>query len=76
MKACGSCSKSSKTTSKTKLTISLEIPSKSFAAWTFEDVCDGYSLSITSESEVRTLKPFTDIQAMPLDTDSQKARQD
>ncbi|KAF9148642.1 hypothetical protein BG015_009613 [Linnemannia schmuckeri] len=76
MKAFRRCSKLSETTSKTKLTISLETPSKSFAAWTFEDVCVGYSLSVTSEPEVQALKPFTDIQAMPLDTDFQKARQD
>ncbi|KAF9537561.1 hypothetical protein EC957_007973 [Mortierella hygrophila] len=35
--------KIAKTTSKTKLAISLETPSKSFSAWTFKDVCEEYS---------------------------------
>ncbi|KAG0280903.1 hypothetical protein BGZ95_008075 [Linnemannia exigua] len=61
--------KFAKITSKTKLTISLETPRKSLAAWTFEDVCEEYDL-------LEGIKPFSDIQPMLLDTDFQMATQD
>lgn len=40
--------KIAKTASRTKLKISLETPSKSFAVWTFKDVCEAHSLSEAS----------------------------
>ncbi|KAF9090644.1 hypothetical protein BGX29_011353 [Mortierella sp. GBA35] len=61
-----------KATSKARLTISLETPSKNFSAWTFRDVCDEYDLSKSSDPGVEELPPFTDIQSTPLDSDLQK----
>ncbi|KAG0222430.1 hypothetical protein BGW42_006607 [Actinomortierella wolfii] len=65
-----------RTTMKPRLTISLETPSKSFADWTFKEVCEEYNLSVASEPEVQALRPFTDIQSLPIDTDVQKATQE
>ncbi|KAF9974932.1 hypothetical protein BGZ75_000672, partial [Mortierella antarctica] len=59
-----------KTTSKARLTISLETPSKNFSAWTFKDVCDEYNLAPGStDPGLGDLLPFTDIQAATLDSD-------
>ena len=60
--------KVAKTTSKARLTISLETPSKNFSAWTFKDVCDEYNLSGLSDPGVEVLPPFTDIQCSPLNS--------
>ncbi|KAF9922559.1 hypothetical protein BGZ67_010386 [Mortierella alpina] len=57
-----------KTTSKARLTISLETPSKNFSAWTFKDVCDEYNLSGLSDPGVEVLPPFTNIQSSPLNS--------
>ncbi|KAF9276056.1 hypothetical protein BGZ68_010294 [Mortierella alpina] len=59
-----------KTTSKARLTISLETPSKNFSAWTFKDVCDEYNLAPGStDPGLGDLLPFTDIQAATLDSE-------
>ncbi|KAF9557892.1 hypothetical protein EC968_007406 [Mortierella alpina] len=60
--------KVAKTTSKARLTISLETPSKNFSAWTFKDVCDEYNLSGLSDPGVEVLPPFTDIQSSSLNS--------
>ncbi|KAK3807519.1 MAG: hypothetical protein JOS17DRAFT_571152 [Linnemannia elongata] len=65
-----------KVTSKTKLTISLETPTKSFSAWTFKDVCDEYDLSASSDPGIEVIPPFSDIQSMPLHSDVQIKTQD
>ncbi|KAG0204261.1 hypothetical protein BGX31_003187 [Mortierella sp. GBA43] len=57
-----------KSTSKSKLTISLESPSKNFSAWTFKDVCTEYSLSDAVEPSIAVIPRFTEIQAAPLDS--------
>ncbi|KAK3813832.1 MAG: hypothetical protein JOS17DRAFT_821213 [Linnemannia elongata] len=57
--------KVAKTTSKARLTISLETPSKTFSAWTFKDVCDEYNFSGLSDPGAEVLPPFTDIQSSP-----------
>ncbi|KAF9285636.1 hypothetical protein BGZ68_003681 [Mortierella alpina] len=63
--------KVAKTTSKARLTISLETPSKNFSAWTFKDVCDEYNLAPGStDPDLGDLSPFTDIQAAALDSEA------
>lgn len=54
-----------KTISKSKLTISLETPRKSFTACMFKDVCGEYYLSVASNP-----------QSFPLETDFQLTTQD
>ena len=68
--------KIAKTASKTKLTISLETPSKSFGAWTFKDVCEEYGLSDASDPQLEALPPFDGIQSSLLKSDFEKATQD
>ncbi|KAF8925304.1 hypothetical protein BGZ47_003379 [Haplosporangium gracile] len=68
--------KITKKASKTKLTISLETPSKSFAAWTFKDVCEEYGLSVASDPELEALPLFTNVQSLSLESDFEKATQD
>ncbi|KAI8598300.1 hypothetical protein EDD21DRAFT_191815 [Dissophora ornata] len=63
--------KFAKVTSKTKLTISLETPTKKFSAWTFKDVCAEYYLSDAFDPGFEAISPFTDIQAATLDTEFQ-----
>ncbi|KAF9901744.1 hypothetical protein EC991_005753 [Linnemannia zychae] len=65
-----------KSTSKSKLTISLETPIKDFSAWKFKDVCEDYNLSESSDPGVEVLPPFSDIQSMTLDSDFQSTTQD
>jgi hypothetical protein len=64
--------KITKTASKTKLTVSLETPTKNFSAWTFKDVCDEYNLSESSDPGLAVIPPFTDIEAVALDSDFEK----
>ncbi|KAG0242680.1 hypothetical protein BG011_003271, partial [Mortierella polycephala] len=64
--------KIAKTTSKTKLVISLETPTKKFSAWTFKDVCAEYNLSPTTDPGLDVIPPFTDIKAASLDSDLEK----
>jgi hypothetical protein len=64
--------KIAKTTSKTKLTISLETPTKNFSAWTFKDVCEEYNLSEAYDPGLAVIPPFTDIKAAALDSDFEK----
>ncbi|KAF9536462.1 hypothetical protein EC957_010882 [Mortierella hygrophila] len=66
----------SKATLKSKLTISLETPTKNFSAWTFKDVCDEYNLSASADPGFEVLPPFPDIQSILLDSDFEKATQD
>ncbi|KAF9556637.1 hypothetical protein EC968_008102 [Mortierella alpina] len=55
---------------KTRITISLETPSKNFSARTFKDVCDEYNLAPGStDPGLGDLLPFTDIQAATLDSE-------
>ncbi|KAG0027221.1 hypothetical protein BGZ81_005785 [Podila clonocystis] len=67
--------KITKTTSKTKLVISLETPTKNFSAWTFRDVCAEYNLSPTTDPGLNVIPPFADIEAAPLDSDFEKKMQ-
>ncbi|KAF9948535.1 hypothetical protein BGZ70_002179 [Mortierella alpina] len=64
--------KVAKTTSKARLTISLETPTKSFSLWKFKDVCAEYDLSLSADSGLDVLPPFTDIEAAPLVSEFQK----
>ncbi|KAF9322726.1 hypothetical protein BG006_002104, partial [Podila minutissima] len=64
--------KIAKTTSMTKLTVSLETPTKNFSAWTFKDVCDEYNLSESSDPDLEVIPPFTDVEAVVLDSDFEK----
>ncbi|KAF9177083.1 hypothetical protein BGZ51_009206, partial [Haplosporangium sp. Z 767] len=64
--------KIAKTTSKTKLTILLETPTKSFSAWTFKDVCAEYNLSPASDPGLDVIPSFTGIEAAPLNSDLEK----
>lgn len=64
--------KIAKTNSKTRLTISLETPTKTFSLWTFKDVVSEYNLSESTNVGVEVLPPFTDIQAAPLDSPLEK----
>ncbi|KAF8938614.1 hypothetical protein EDD21DRAFT_411474 [Dissophora ornata] len=64
--------KIAKTTSKTKLTISLETPTKNFSAWTFKDVCTEYDLSLATDPGLDVIPRFTDIKAAPLNSDLEK----
>ncbi|KAG0330642.1 hypothetical protein BG000_011618 [Podila horticola] len=64
--------KIAKTNSKTRLTISLETPTKTFSLWTFKDVISEYNLSESTDVGVEVLPPFTDIQAAPLDSPLEK----
>ncbi|KAG0196577.1 hypothetical protein BGX28_009963 [Mortierella sp. GBA30] len=64
--------KIAKATSKTKLTISLETPTKKFSSWTFKDVCDEYDLAPGStDPSLEDLPPFTGIEAVPLVSDDE-----
>ncbi|KAI8606064.1 hypothetical protein EDD21DRAFT_349408 [Dissophora ornata] len=64
--------KITKITSKTKLTISLGTPTKTFSAWTFKDVCAEYDLTDATDPCIEDLPPFMDIQAATLDTEFQR----
>ncbi|KAF9921611.1 hypothetical protein BGZ67_000357, partial [Mortierella alpina] len=64
--------KVAKTTSKPRLTISLETPTKSFSLWKFKDVCAEYNLSLSADPGLDVLPAFTDIEATPLVSEFQK----
>ncbi|KAG0000724.1 hypothetical protein BGZ80_003480 [Entomortierella chlamydospora] len=55
--------------SKSKLTISLESPSKNFSAWNFKDVCTEYNLSSSSDPDLIVIPPFMGIEPTPWYTD-------
>ncbi|KAF9368981.1 hypothetical protein CPB97_004029, partial [Podila verticillata] len=62
-----------KTTSKTKLTVSLETPTTNFSAWTFKDVCEEYGLVPgTTDPGLEELPPFAGIQTALLESDLEK----
>ena len=67
--------KIAKTTSKTKLVISLETPTKNFSAWTFKDVCSEYNLSPSTDPGLIVIPVFTGIEAAPLNSDFEKKMQ-
>ncbi|KAF9189606.1 hypothetical protein BGZ51_009425 [Haplosporangium sp. Z 767] len=64
--------KIAKTASKTKLTISLDTPTKAFSAWKFKDVCTEFNLSESAGVDINVIPPFTDIPAVSLDSDREK----
>ncbi|KAF9132079.1 hypothetical protein BGX30_012789 [Mortierella sp. GBA39] len=59
-----------------RLTISQETSSKSFATWTFKDVCEEYDHSVAPEPELDVLTLFSGIQSSPLETNFQMGTQD
>ena len=56
--------KASKSNFRSKLTISLDSPSRNFSVWTFNDVCAEYNLSVIPQ--------FAEIEAAILDSDLHK----
>ncbi|KAF9306578.1 hypothetical protein BG003_000990, partial [Podila horticola] len=64
--------KMAKANPKPKLTISLETPTKAFAAWTFKDVISEYNLSESTDVGFEVIPPFTDVKAAPLDSELEK----
>ncbi|KAF9419837.1 hypothetical protein BGZ76_004194 [Entomortierella beljakovae] len=52
-----------------RMSISLESPFKNFSSWTFKDVCKEYNLSASTDPVIDVIPSFTDIEAVPLDTD-------
>ncbi|KAF9575756.1 hypothetical protein BGW38_008190, partial [Lunasporangiospora selenospora] len=52
----------------TKIFIGLEIAPKSFAKWSFKDVCRSFGFSTVDEPGIDVLPPFDDIQQTQLDS--------
>jgi len=61
-----------KATSRTKLIIALETPTRSFSAWTFQDVCTEYQLSLSTDPALEVIPLFTGIEDAPLNSDLEK----
>ncbi|KAF9099642.1 hypothetical protein BGX27_000549 [Mortierella sp. AM989] len=58
----------SKKSRASKLFISLACPSKSYSAWTFDEVCAEYKLSLLSKPPISVIPLFDGVEAAPLDS--------